>query len=76
MTTIAARPRRAEHTLGLLDPATYRRSLHLLLDLPLGIVTFTVATTLLALSAGLAITLVGVPLLMLTLLAARLFGRL
>ena len=46
MTTIAARPRRAEHTLGLLDPATYRRSLHLLPDLPLGIVTFTVATTL------------------------------
>jgi hypothetical protein len=76
MTTIAARSRRADHTLGLLDPATYRRSLHLLLDLPLGIVTFTVATTLLALSAGLAITLVGVPLLMLTLLAARLFGRL
>jgi hypothetical protein len=76
MTTIAARPRRAEHTLGLLDPATYRRSLHLLLDLPLGIVSFTVATTLLALSAGLVITLVGVPLLLVTLLAARLFGRL
>jgi Putative sensor len=75
MTTIAARPRRAEHSLGLLDPATYRRSLHLLLDLPLGIVTFTVATTLLSLSAGLLITLVGVPLLMATLLGARLFGR-
>jgi putative sensor protein len=76
MTTIAARPRRGEHTLGLLDPATYRRSLHLLLDLPLGIVAGTVAITLLSLSAGLLITLVGVPLVMATLLAARLFGRL
>lgn len=57
------------------DALTWRRTLHLLADLPLGVVAFTVAVTATALSAGLALTLVGVPLLVLTLVAARYYGR-
>ncbi|MGR7023691.1 sensor domain-containing protein [Geodermatophilus sp. URMC 62] len=66
---------RTGHGVGLLDPATYRRTLHLLADLPIGLVTFTVFTTLLSVSAVLAITLIGVPLLIGTLYTARLMGR-
>ena len=54
---------------------TWLRTLHLLADLLVGVVAFTVATTATALSAGLAITLVGVPLLVLTLVVARYYGR-
>src|SRR3954451_6231741 len=71
--TTAVRVRTA-HASGLLDPATYRRTLHLLADLPIGLATSIAITTLLAVSAGLAITLVGVPLLIGTLYAARLLG--
>jgi hypothetical protein len=78
MTTSATtvRPRTRTGVLsGLADPATYRRTLHLLADLPLGLATFTLATTLLALAAGLAVTLVGLPVLVLTLAAARGLGQ-
>jgi signal transduction histidine kinase len=44
-----------------------REALYALAALPLGVLWFTTVVTLLALSAGLAITLVGVPLLLLTL---------
>ena len=44
---------------------------YLVSGLPLGILTFTVAVTGLALSGGLMITLAGIPVLVLTLLAAR-----
>ena len=44
---------------------------YLVLGLPLGIVTFTVAVTGLSLGAGLAITLAGLPVLLVTLLAVR-----
>jgi putative sensor protein len=47
---------------------------YLVVALPLGILTFTVAVTGLALAAGLAITLVGLPVLIATLWAARLLG--
>ena len=57
--------------LTLADPATYRTTAHLLLDLPIGIATFTIAVTLLSTSAALAITLIGLPLLALTLVAAQ-----
>lgn len=60
---------------GLVDPATYRRTLHLLVDLPLGLVTATAATSLLASSAGLAVTVAGLPLLVLGLAAARGLAR-
>jgi hypothetical protein len=44
---------------------------YLVLSLPIGIVTFTVAVTGISLAAGLLITLVGIPILLLTLLACR-----
>jgi hypothetical protein len=44
---------------------------YLVLGLPLGILTFTIAVTGLSLSAGLLITLLGIPVLVVTLLAAR-----
>jgi len=48
----------------------------LVLGLPLGIATFTVTVTGLSLAAGLAITLLGIPILLGTLLAARWLARL
>jgi hypothetical protein len=45
---------------------------YLVLGLPLGILTFTLAVTGFSLAAGLAITLLGVPVLLVTLLAVRL----
>jgi hypothetical protein len=59
---------------GLLETSTYAISLHLVTDLVVGTVTFSVMVTLLATSAGLMITLLGIPLLMGTLLAARGIG--
>jgi hypothetical protein len=44
---------------------------YLVLSLPIGIVTFTVAVTGISLAGGLLITLVGIPILVLTLLACR-----
>ena len=49
---------------------------YLVLGLPVGIAVFSFAVTAFALSAGLAITLVGVPLLILTLLASRWIAKL
>jgi hypothetical protein len=46
-------------------------ALHLLLGLPAGIVIFTIVVTGLSVGAGLAITLVGIPILLSTLLLAR-----
>src|SRR4051794_21019012 len=54
---------------------TWLRTIHLLADLPIGVLAFGVAVTAVALSAGLVLTLVGVPLLVLTLVAARSYGR-
>jgi hypothetical protein len=73
--------RRRRHTgarlrAGLVDPATYRTSLHLMTDFVVGTVTFSVLVSLLATSAGLLVTLVGVPLLLVTLLVARGIGAL
>ena len=59
---------------GLTDPTTYRISLHLIADLVIGTITFTVMVTLLSLSAGLMITLAGIPLLVATLVVARGIG--
>lgn len=49
---------------------------YLIVGLPLGIVTFTVAVTGLSLAAGLAITLLGIPILLATLVVARWFAEL
>src|SRR2546423_358839 len=53
-----------------------RDLLYLVLGLPLGVALFTFAVTGLSLAAGLAITLVGAPVLVLTLLASRWIARL
>ena len=74
MTSTTEAPALARPRPGLLDPATYRNSLHLAADLIIGTVTFTIMVTLLALSAGLMITLAGIPLLLATLLVARSIG--
>jgi hypothetical protein len=56
-------------------PATIAHdALYLCAGLPAGIVTFSVLVTGLSLAAGLAITLVGVPVMLATLYAARLMG--
>jgi hypothetical protein len=54
----------------------WKQSAHLLADLPVGIGLFTAVVTLLSLSLGLMVTLVGFPLLMLTVLAGRWMGAL
>ena len=69
MTTFAANHSRFA---PLPSVATMGRDfLYLVLGLPVGIAAFSFAVTAFALSAGLAITLVGLPLLVLTLLASR-----
>jgi hypothetical protein len=57
--------------LRALAERTLRESAHLLLDLPVGVVGFSVMVTALATGASLALTLVGVPLLAAALLLAR-----
>jgi signal transduction histidine kinase len=54
---------------------TWRESLHLLLDLPLGVAWFTIAVTMISLSVGLLITLIGIPLLVGTVAIGRAIGR-
>src|SRR4051812_11091000 len=61
--------------LAIADPATYRMTAHLLLDLPIGIATFTIAVSLVSTSVALAITLIGLPLLAMTLVAAKWMAR-
>jgi hypothetical protein len=74
MTTFAANPSRFAPLPSL--ATTGRDFAYLVLGLPVGIATFTFAVTALSLSAGLAITLVGIPLLVLTLLASRWIAKL
>ena len=69
MTTFAANHSRFAPLPSL---ATVGKDLaYLVLGLPIGVAVFSFAVTAFALSAGLAITLVGIPLLILTLLATR-----
>lgn len=58
----------------LVTPAPYLESLHLLFDLGAGIAWFTIAVTMLSLSAGLSVTLIGIPLLGATVVGFRLVG--
>lgn len=70
-----ASPRR-RHWFGLTGKETYKQTLHLLLDLPIGIATFTVAVSLVTTSAALVVTLIGLPLLAASLVAAREMAKL
>jgi hypothetical protein len=56
---------------GYQDRLTYTRTLHLLANLALGTIYFTVIVTMLSTSAALLVTLIGVPFLIVTLLTAR-----
>jgi Putative sensor len=67
MTTTRSRLLRQLRNAGL-DAA------YLIVGLPLGIVTFTIAVTGLSLAAGLAITLLGIPILLATLIVCRWFA--
>ncbi|BDH68885.1 sensor histidine kinase [Streptomyces sp. PLM4] len=58
-----------------LDGRTWREVAYLLANLPCTIVGFVYAVTLLALGGGLAVTVIGLPLLALALGGARLLGR-
>ncbi|NUV49388.1 sensor histidine kinase, partial [Streptomyces sp. CAI-78] len=58
-----------------LDGRTWREIAYLLANLPCTIVGFVYAVTLLALGGGLAVTVIGLPLLALALGGARLLGR-
>ena len=68
-----------EHELNsrhrLFEAHVWKETLYLLLDLPVGVAGFTLVVTGLSLALGLAVTLVGIPLLAGTLLLARLAGR-
>jgi signal transduction histidine kinase len=55
----------------LVEARTYRETLHLLLDLPVGVLWFTVFTTAIATGVSLLITFVGLPILTATFLLAR-----
>jgi two-component system phosphate regulon sensor histidine kinase PhoR len=59
----------------LQDDRMYRRILYLFLAFPLGITYFVVIITGLSVGFGLAIVIVGFPILILTMLAWRLFGQ-
>jgi signal transduction histidine kinase len=58
----------------LFEARTWTETLHLLLGLGFGIAWFTMAVTMLSVSAGLMVTLIGLPLLVLTVRAGRLVG--
>jgi signal transduction histidine kinase len=56
------------------EARTWRETLHLLLNLPVGIVTFTVVVTGLATGLGMLITLVGIPIIFATMYLSRGMG--
>ncbi|GFH36215.1 sensor histidine kinase [Streptomyces pacificus] len=57
------------------DRCTWKEIAHLLLDLPVALAGFVYTSTMLAVGAGLSVTVVGLPLLAGGLAGARLFGR-
>lgn len=58
----------------LVQPRTWAATLHLVVNLGLGIAFFTVAVTLFSVSMGLMVTLIGIPLLVLTINFGRAVG--
>ncbi|OKJ17117.1 sensor histidine kinase [Kitasatospora sp. CB01950] len=61
---------------SLYGPQLWQQVQHELLNLPIGIAAFTVMVTLLSTGLGMAVTVVGLPLLAFGLTCCRLFGRL
>jgi hypothetical protein len=77
MTTLSAAPSSRPALPHMLRPSVIAGDfVYLLLGLPIGIAAFTVAVTGVSLAGGLLITLIGIPILMLTLLASRGFAAL
>ncbi len=71
----AAKPSVFRRLFGpLFEARTWLESLHLLLDLGAGIAFFTMAVTFLSVSFGLAVTLIGIPLLAISVVSGRLVG--
>ena len=60
----------------ILDPRTYGRIAYLLLALPLGIAEFAFLVTAISLGAGLAVSLIGIPILIATVYAWRFIAQL
>jgi len=60
----------------LITAKPWLQTIHLLMDLPIGIATFTFAVTFLSVSGGLVVTLIGIPLLAASILAGRLIAGL
>ncbi len=58
----------------LASPRTWLETVHLLLDLAMGVALFTWVVTLVSLGAGLAVTVVGIPLLALAVVSGRWIG--
>lgn len=58
------------------EARTWRETFHLLINLPVGIVTFTLVVTGLATGLGLLITLIGIPIIFATMYLSRGMGRL
>ena len=56
------------------EARTWKETIHLLLNMPVGIATFTIIVTGLALGFGLAITLIGIPILFALLYVSRAMG--
>ncbi len=64
----------ARALLAPVEARTWRETLHLLLNLPVGIVTFTAIVTGFATGLGMLITLVGIPIVFLTMYVSRGMG--
>jgi hypothetical protein len=75
MTTLTAAPSSRPALPHMLRPSVFASDFaYLILGLPIGIASFTVAVTGVSLAAGLLITLLGIPVLLLTLVACRAFA--
>jgi signal transduction histidine kinase len=70
----AASRRRRNPFRALFELRTWKETAHLLLNLPLGITWFTAVVTMLSVSFGMMITLIGFPLLLLTVIMGRWIG--
>ncbi|MCK9920369.1 sensor domain-containing protein [Frankia sp. AgPm24] len=76
MTISHPTPRVRERAWLVADAVTWRGLLHLLLNLPLSLVGFVVVTVVISLGVGLAVTVVGIPVLVAGLRICRAFGSL
>jgi Putative sensor len=75
MATLTAAPSSRPALPQMLRPSVFASDFaYLILGLPIGIASFTVAVTGVSLAAGLLITLLGIPVLLLTLVACRAFA--